>query len=161
MQQKFKAVVNGTMEFSLSEDDLSSLDALQTSSGTFHVLKEGRPFHVAVVENDFNSRTYTIKVGKESYEVVLKDDLDQLIAAMGFSSGSSKNISSILAPMPGLLLEIKVKEGDAVKEDDPLVILEAMKMENIITSPRDGIIKKIAVKTGDAVDKKQLLLSFE
>ena len=51
--------------------------------------------------------------------------------------------------------------GQAVNEDDPLVILEAMKMENVITSPRDGIIKNISVEKGEAVDKKHVLIEFE
>jgi biotin carboxyl carrier protein len=63
--------------------------------------------------------------------------------------------------MPGLILDINVKIGQKVKEDDPLLILEAMKMENVLTSPRDGIIKSISVSKGDAVNKNQLLIEFE
>ncbi len=61
----------------------------------------------------------------------------------------------------GLILDILVKEGQEVSEEDQLVILEAMKMENIITSPRNGVIKKIGVSQGDAVEKKQLLIEFQ
>jgi biotin carboxyl carrier protein len=63
--------------------------------------------------------------------------------------------------MPGLILEISVSIGQEVKENDPLLILEAMKMENSFLSPRDGIIKSIAVSIGNAVDKGQLLIEFE
>jgi biotin carboxyl carrier protein len=63
--------------------------------------------------------------------------------------------------MPGLILDINVTEGELVAEDTPLLILEAMKMENVITSPREGVIKSITVKKGDTVDKKQLLISYE
>ena len=63
--------------------------------------------------------------------------------------------------MPGLILDIHVKEGQEVKEDDALLILEAMKMENVLTSPRDGIIKSISVSKNDTVDKNQLLIEFE
>jgi biotin carboxyl carrier protein len=63
--------------------------------------------------------------------------------------------------MPGLILEIQVKEGQDVKEDDTLLILEAMKMENVIHSPREGIIKSINVKQGETVDKDSLLIEFE
>jgi biotin carboxyl carrier protein len=80
---------------------------------------------------------------------------------MGFELSSAKDIDSVSAPMPGLILEIHVRIGQAVNENDPLLILEAMKMENVITSPRDGIIKSISVKKGDAVDKNQLLIEFE
>ena len=63
--------------------------------------------------------------------------------------------------MPGLILEISVVVGQTVKENDPLLILEAMKMENSFLSPRDGVIKSIAAIKGDAVDKGQLLIEFE
>ncbi len=161
MYHQFKAVVNGDMEFAISEQDLGNLDILRTSPSTFHILKDGKKIPVQLVQNNFQKRSYILKVHNESYEVVLKNDLDKLIGDMGFSMGSSKNVSSIIAPMPGLILELKVKEGEEVKEDDPLLILEAMKMENIITSPRDGIVKNITVKKGDTVDKKQLMISFE
>ena len=80
---------------------------------------------------------------------------------MGFSVGTTKQINFILAPMPGLILEINVEVGQEVNENDNLLILEAMKMENIITSPRDGVIKSISIKKGDAVEKNQLLIEFE
>jgi len=161
MSQRIKVSVNETYEFSFSEEDLVSFDALQTSELKYHVLKESRPFDVEVISNSFHDRTYLIKVKNETYEVVLKNELDQQIAEMGFSLGSAKNISNIIAPMPGLILDINVKEGEKVSEDSPLLILEAMKMENIITSPREGVIKSITVKKGDTVDKKQLLISYE
>jgi biotin carboxyl carrier protein len=63
--------------------------------------------------------------------------------------------------MPGLILEINVAVGQHVAENDPLLILEAMKMENSFLSPRDGIIKSIVVVKGQAVDKGQLLIEFE
>ena len=63
--------------------------------------------------------------------------------------------------MPGLILEINVEVGQEVVENDPLLILEAMKMENSFVSPRDGKIKSIAVVKGQAVDKGQLLIEFE
>ena len=63
--------------------------------------------------------------------------------------------------MPGLILEINVTEGQTVNEGDPLLILEAMKMENVLTSPRNGNIKTISVKQGETVDKNALLIAFE
>jgi len=161
MSQRFKVSVNETYEFSFSEEDLVSLDVLQTSLSKYHVLKKGRPFDVEVISDSFHDRRYLIKVKNETYEVVLKNELDQQIDEMGFSLGSTKNISNIIAPMPGLILDIHVKEGEMVAEDSPILILEAMKMENIITSPREGVIKNITVKKGDTVDKKQLLISYE
>lgn len=63
--------------------------------------------------------------------------------------------------MPGLVLEISVADGQEVNAGDSLLILEAMKMENIIKSPGQGVIDEILVKTGQAVDKGQLLIKFK
>ena len=63
--------------------------------------------------------------------------------------------------MPGRILEILVKERDSVAEGDSLIVLEAMKMENIIKSTRQGKLKHIHIAEGDNVEKNSILLSFE
>ncbi|AWX43306.1 Oxaloacetate decarboxylase [Flagellimonas maritima] len=161
MENSYVLNVNEDFDFQISESDISSLDILKTDKGKFHMLKGGVSYHVQILSADFYSKSYTIKVNGDEYKVLISTPLNQLIKKMGFATNGSKNIDSIAAPMPGLILDIVVEEGQDVKEDDPLLILEAMKMENSITSPRDGIIKKISVKQGEAVEKKQLLIEFE
>ena len=63
--------------------------------------------------------------------------------------------------MPGLILELLVQKGDIIQKGDPLVILEAMKMENILYSPADGIINDITVKPQQTVEKNNILIKFE
>ncbi|WP_019668564.1 acetyl-CoA carboxylase biotin carboxyl carrier protein subunit [Eudoraea adriatica] len=161
MNNSFKVVVENTHEFKINSDEISKIDAIQTSPNSYHILKDNKSIKAEVIEKDFFRKTYTIKINNSSYEVVISDSLDLLIGEMGFAFSSSRDIDSISAPMPGLILEIHVRIGQAVNEDDPLLILEAMKMENVITSPRDGIIKNISVKKSEAVDKNQLLIEFE
>jgi biotin carboxyl carrier protein len=79
---------------------------------------------------------------------------------MGMNNGSSGKVNNIKAPMPGLIIDLKVKVGDEVKQNDPLLILEAMKMENIIKSPGDGMVKNVKVKKGESVEKGQVLIEF-
>lgn len=67
---------------------------------------------------------------------------------------------SIDAPMPGTILDIKVKAGDSVKKNDVLMILEAMKMENEIVAPRDGVIAAVCVSKGEAVNSGSALISL-
>ncbi|TFG89612.1 MAG: biotin/lipoyl-binding protein [Syntrophobacterales bacterium] len=67
----------------------------------------------------------------------------------------------IAAPMPGSIVEILVKVGDAVKADDEVIILEAMKMENPIFAPSDGTVKEIKVKEKDSVEADQILMVLE
>ncbi|MDO4681025.1 MAG: biotin/lipoyl-containing protein [Aerococcus sp.] len=69
------------------------------------------------------------------------------------------NGEQVKAPMPGTILEILVQTGEAVSENQPVLILEAMKMENQIVSPINGTITGIAVQKGDAVDVDALLFT--
>jgi biotin carboxyl carrier protein len=77
------------------------------------------------------------------------------------SNASAQKVNDLKAPMPGLILQIAVNEGDIVKKGDTLLILEAMKMENVLKAQGDGIIKKIAVNKGDRVEKNHLLIKFQ
>ncbi|MDO1500436.1 acetyl-CoA carboxylase biotin carboxyl carrier protein subunit [Winogradskyella maritima] len=155
----YKAKVNDAMEFELNDD--SKLDAVSSSNTEFHIIDNNESFNAKVISTDFKKRMYRIEVNGNLYDVALQNELDQRITEMGFEVGSSKQVSEIKAPMPGLILEITVSEGTEVKENDTLLILEAMKMENVIASPREGVIKSISVKQGEAVEKNSLLLEFE
>ena len=71
------------------------------------------------------------------------------------------NTKSLTAPIPGVVKEAKVKPGDAVKENDPVVLLEAMKMETVISSPMDGVIKEVLVQASQNVQQGEVLVTFE
>ena len=161
MDKKFKVKVNGSYDFDISESEISNLDTIQVSKNNFHILQKNKSYKAEIVASNFNNKSYQIKINNNTYMVNIMDDLDLLIKKMGLGSKSSRQIDSIKAPMPGLILEMHVEVGQEVKENDSLFILEAMKMENSILSPRDGVIKSISAKNGDAVEKNQLLIEFE
>jgi len=160
MSEVFKVKVDNSSEFDIAKDDISKLDAVSTK-GKYHILQNNSSYKAEVLNSDFNSKTFSVLVNSNTYEVKIANNLDQLISKMGFSQGTNKQINKIKAPMPGLILDVMVKEGQTVQEDDALLILEAMKMENVIVSQREGTIKTISVKKGDAVDKNNLLIEFE
>ena len=161
MKDSYSVKVGDDFDFTLSKDTISSLDLIKTGDGAYHLLKDGTSYHVKILDSHFNKGTYTISINGSEYETAIQTPLDELIKKMGFAVNAGKNIDSISAPMPGLILDILVEEGQEVNEEDQLLILEAMKMENIITSPRQGVIKSVSVSKGDAVEKKQLLIEFE
>jgi len=161
MTTNYNVTINQQIKQQISHESVADLDVITVNKNTVHLLFNNQSYHVELIEKDYNAKTYTLKVQGAIYTVKIANALDQLIEQMGLSTASSKKINQIKAPMPGLILDISVKVGDEVKENDTLLILEAMKMENSITSPRDGIIKTIAVKKGAAVDKNQLLIEFE
>ena len=161
MSKSYKLSVNQEFIFDIKENELQRFDAIPLANQNFHVLKDYKPNSVEVISADFSSKKYTIKVNNSIYEVAIANGLDQLITSMGIEKGRTKVVNAIKAPMPGLILEINVSVGQEVKTNDPLLILEAMKMENSFLSPRDGIIKSISVEKGNAVEKGQLLIEFE
>jgi biotin carboxyl carrier protein len=80
---------------------------------------------------------------------------------MGFGLAANKQIKEIKAPMPGLVLEIAVTDGQEVNDGDKILILGAMKMENSILIHTCARIKKVAVVSGQAVEKGQVLVELE
>ncbi len=161
MSQTYKVNVNNTFDIDISSQQISNLDAIKDSHSEFHVLQDNKSYKCQIIESNFNSKSYKVKVNNSTYNINIFNELDSLIKEMGFEIGASKKVNDIKAPMPGLILDINVVIGQEVKEDDALLILEAMKMENVIISPRNGIIKSISVNKGAAVDKNQLLIEFE
>lgn len=161
MKDKYKISVNNLNIFEFTADDLSQLDIVPVGENGFHVLSDNKPFQTEVISFDFLQKKCQVKINNNSYWVSISGKLENLINEMGISAGSTKQINSIKAPMPGLIIEVSVQAGQEVKENDQLLILEAMKMENSILSPRDGVIKSITVAKSQAVDKGQLLIEFE
>ncbi|MAQ75860.1 MAG: acetyl-CoA carboxylase biotin carboxyl carrier protein subunit [Aquimarina sp.] len=161
MSKTFRARLNNSLEFDISKEEIINLDYIHNGDSELHIIQDHNSIKAQVISSDFLNKKYTVKIDSNLYTVELKDELDLKISEMGFSLSGAKNIDSIMAPMPGLLLDIMVKVSQEVKENDPLLILEAMKMENVIVSPRNGIIKSIAIDKGAAVEKNQLLIEFE
>jgi len=153
--------VNKTYSFDITKATMETLDAIETSPNNYHIIQDNATIKSALISSDFNKKSYAVKVNNNIYHIKINDALDQQIEALGFEIGASKQVNTIKAPMPGLILEINVNKGQEVKENDALLILEAMKMENVINSPRDGVIKSISVKQGETVDKNSLLITFE
>lgn len=161
MSQNYHTKVNNTYDFDLSTEAVQALNSIKQTENSYHILDKNSSYKAEIIKADFNAKTYHVKINGNLYQIAIEDYLDSLIKDLGFEIGASKQVNDIKAPMPGLILDIAVKVGQEVQEDDTLLILEAMKMENVITSPRSGIIKSVSVKQGDAVDKSQLLIEFE
>jgi biotin carboxyl carrier protein len=143
------------------DDQKVDFDCFPISEKSFHILLDNQSFNADLIEIDYNQKKVVLKVNHKIFTLEVADDFDQLLVRMGIDKGAQQKISSLNAPMPGLVLSISVKEGEEVKEGDSLLVLEAMKMENVLPSPTDGIIKKIEVKSGEKVDKNQALVTFE
>lgn len=136
-------------------------DMVEIREGKFHIIKDNRSYSAEVVNADFSQKIFQIKVNNQVIELNAKDRFDLLLEELGMSGANEQKINEIKAPMPGLMLDILVEVGDEVVKGDKLLILEAMKMENILKSPGDGKIKKIVASKGNNVEKNEVLIVFE
>lgn len=144
-------IVNGkTVAF-----DMSRID-----KDYFHILLGSRSYRAEIVEADPATKRFTIKVNGKHYPVEVKDRFDMLLEKMGMNATSGARVNNVRAPMPGLIIELRVKDGDQVKAGETLLILEAMKMENIIKSPGDATVRSVKVRMGQGVEKNQVLIEF-
>ena len=124
------------------------------------------------------ARTYRVHVGEECFEVTVEAvggaplpvaaapapqpvapaaPAPQVAPAPQAGRGAK---GTLLAPMPGMIVDILVKPGDAVKTGDVVVLLEAMKMENGLEAPADGVVAEIYFTKGDSVPKDAVLLTI-
>jgi biotin carboxyl carrier protein len=163
----YKAIVNKkTFEIAPADDDFvvngepTRWDLVKLDDGHYHILYNNKSYRAEVVKTDAATKTFTLKINGKIYTVELKDRFDLLLEKMGMNNAASSKLNMLKAPMPGLIIDLKVQAGDHVKTNDPLLILEAMKMENIIKSPGEGVVKVVKVKKGDSVEKNQVLIEF-
>ena len=112
---------------------------------------------VAVEVNAANG-TYTAKVNGKSYTVKLADGIDAAAASAAPAAKSAGAASPLTTPLPGTVMRIEVKAGQAVKNGDTIMILEAMKMETPVTADRDGVVASIEVAVGDVVGEGDTLV---
>jgi biotin carboxyl carrier protein len=155
----YQATINQSWKFEVKETN--QLDIVEYKDGHFHIqLPDGQTRLANLVNADYKTKTITLEINKAQYEVVLKDEFDTLIEKLGFEKKTALKLDNIKAPMPGTVLKILVTPGQALVKGEPLIILEAMKMENVLKASADVVIKKILVKEGDPVEKNKVLIEL-
>ncbi|TXF87601.1 acetyl-CoA carboxylase biotin carboxyl carrier protein subunit [Neolewinella aurantiaca] len=157
---KYQVTING-QEYPVKADDLANLDVLSPAPGKYHLIRDGKSYHIEVLALNMASKMVTLTVNGRQQSMKIADETDQLVKELGFAAVATTKSKNIIAPMPGLVLDVMVKPGDQITEGTPLLILEAMKMENVLKAEGDGEVKTISVEKGQAVEKKQLLIEIE
>jgi len=164
-----KAIINKTNAVTVEEktggaisinDKLFSGDIKQVGPYSYNIIHNGESMNLEVLISDAKSKKHQLKINGKVVEVQLEDKYDELLKKLGMDAASSQKVGDLKAPMPGLVVNIPVAEGDVIKKGDVLLILEAMKMENALKALADATVKKIMVKTGQAVEKNQVLIQL-
>jgi len=124
--------------------------------GQIALLMEGRGYAVSVRGS---RNEYDVTLAGHNYHVEIEDERER--AAHAAERERSKGGGVVKAVMPGVVVEVSVAEGDVVAEGQPLLILEAMKMQNEIGAPGEGRVKKIHIAQGEAVAAGAKLVELE
>lgn len=156
----YESNVNENYKLMVDPNNLN-WDLLEIKDGKFHIIQDNQSFNATVLEADYEAKTFSIKINKNVYTVNLKDKFDLLVEKLGFSNMTVQKVNNIKAPMPGLVLDVLVEVGDVLTKGDSVLILEAMKMENVIKAEGDAVVKSIEITKGTPVEKNQILVEFE
>jgi len=121
---------------------------------------DGKEYKVFVEETEEGK--ILVHCGSDVYEVETKKDAENSAAdRLQRKQVAEEGKIEILAPLPGIIYDVKAKEGSNVKQGQSLFTLMAMKMENDITAPRDGVLKEIKAKKNDNVNRGDILAVLE
>jgi biotin carboxyl carrier protein len=114
-----------------------------------------------LLEKEDGKNIYYIQINGKRIRLEKRDKRHKLLQQLGMEQSASAHKKEMKSPMPGLVLKILAKEGQHVKAGEPLLILEAMKMENVLKSPAEGIVREFLISEKHAVEKNQVLVKFE
>ena len=158
--ERYVVKVAGHQEFTFDANTFDP-DWIALDTHHFHLRDKLASWNIRVIRFDPAARSLQVEVNGQSFEVSIATRLDRLIQELGFSTQVVHKAKEVRAPMPGTVLEVFVQPGEEIREGDKLLILEAMKMENVLKAPGDGVVKSIQVKTGSAVSKNEVLIVLE
>lgn len=165
---KYIVTVNGEdIEVEIDGERVSvggrSVEARLTELGQTpeSVLMIGNEAHRLLVRRGTSRGRYTLWVDGNRLDVEALDERSRAIRELAAATSGPAGPAPLVAPMPGMIVHVNVREGDAVQAGQGLVVMEAMKMENELRASASGTVKRVHVSPGTAVEKGALLLEME
>jgi biotin carboxyl carrier protein len=134
---------------------------LEEVEGTpIFLLSVGGTLHRLAVQRREGRGLYAIWTDEYRFQVEALDERRRTIRDMAGSGAAQSGPAPLLAPMPGLVVRVNVKPGDEVEAGQPLVVMEAMKMENELRSTSAGVVQAVRAQSGAAVEKGTVLVEL-
>jgi biotin carboxyl carrier protein len=128
-------------------------------NGFSYIVWKNKKYLLDVVEK--NQNRYTVMINGVWHSFTIETPISLKRRRYLEEKGEVSSLVSIEAPMPGKIIDILVEEGSEVKEGEPIVILEAMKMQNEIASHVTGVVKSVSVKKNDSVMKDDVMIEIQ
>lgn len=130
-------------------------------SGIYKILDGENYTIIEVLEIELATKELKIRYRHDIYNIHFKDDLDLVLDSMGIKRSVETLNLDVKAPMPGKVIDVIASEGDKLLKGAPILILEAMKMENVLKAENDCVIKKVLISNQENVEKNQVLVEFD
>jgi biotin carboxyl carrier protein len=128
-------------------------------NGFSYIVWKNKKYLLDVIER--NQNRYTVMINGVWYSFTVETPISLKRRRYLEEKGETSSSVSIEAPMPGKIIDILVEEGSEVKEGEPIIILEAMKMQNEIASHVNGVVKSVIVKKNDSVMKDDVMIEIQ
>lgn len=143
------------------EKEMGNLNLEKLDENIYRIsAKSEKPIVIEVLSIDLALKTMTIRHNHSVHDLTFKNNLDLVLDKMGIKRAIDTVSTDIKAPMPGKVIDVLVTEGKEVSKGDGIIILEAMKMENVLKAEHDCTIKKVHITQGESVEKNQLLIEL-
>lgn len=136
----------------------TDIKIFENENGFTYILWKKKKYLAEIIEK--NQNKYIVLINGVSYYFSVETPISYKRKKYLDKQKSNTKSEVVEAPMPGKILEVLIEENTQVKEGDPLLILEAMKMQNEISSPVSGKIKKVFIKQNDTVLKDDMLIEI-
>lgn len=161
--------VNEQDSFSVTQEDGTLLlnnnaiswDAQFQPNGLISVLYNNKSYTAQIEQIDTKTKSITLTINGQRYQTAIQEPIDLLLTSMGLDLKAMQKIEPVKAPMPGMVLKILVEPGQQINKGDGLLILEAMKMENVLKAQGPATVKAIKVDERTAVEKGAILIELE
>ena len=130
-------------------------------NGLISILYNGKSYIATIDKVDKAQKQITLSVNGNRFTTTISEPIDQLLASMGLDIAATKKAEPVKAPMPGMILKVMVTPGQQIHKGDALLILEAMKMENVLKATASATVKAIRVLERTTVEKGAVLIDLE
>ncbi|GAA5219524.1 acetyl-CoA carboxylase biotin carboxyl carrier protein subunit [Membranihabitans marinus] len=138
-------------------DKVEEIEYQEWAPNQFYLYHNHRKYHLTLLDFNPHQQSFSLMVDGYHFSIDLKDDLRMLIDSLTKDDDASSSGSVVLAPIPGVIKQVFVEVDATVDKDSSILVLEAMKMENIISAPASGTLVALPVVEGQNVSKGDLL----
>ncbi|MFT7589325.1 MAG: biotin carboxyl carrier protein, partial [Limisphaerales bacterium] len=136
-----KITINEAHSFDVEKGKIDgiegNIDLKVVGKNSYHIIRNGKSYYAELVAIDESAKQMVLRVNGHKHEIIIKDRFDALLEQLGMEDLAGSRVEDLKAPMPGLVLDIMIEAGQSISKGDPVLILEAMKMENVLKAPGD------------------------